>query len=64
MRRADSALWAFVAAGEGFAICGEKFGFGEEAAEHGDDALVKDKDGAESPGEILLRSAGADRLLE
>ena len=53
MRRADSALWAFVGAGERFAICGEKFGFGEEAAEHWDYALVKGEDGEEGFVEVF-----------
>lgn len=60
----DGAVGAFVAGGEGFAIGGEEPGFGEEAAEHRDDALVKGKDGAEGLCEVLLRGVCADGLLE
>ncbi len=55
---------ALVAACERFAIGGEEFGVGKEAADHGDDALVEDEDCAESLGEVLLRGGASDGLLE
>ena len=51
LQACDCAMGAFVARGEGIAIGGEKLGVGEEAAEHGDDALVK--------GEVVARKTGS-----
>ena len=57
-------MGAFVADCERLAVGGEKFRVGEEAADHGDDALVEGEDGAESFAEILLRRGLADGLLQ
>ena len=60
----DCAVGAFVARAERFAIGSEELGFGEEATQHRDDALMKGKNGAKRAGHILLRRAGADGLLQ
>ncbi len=54
----------FAASRQGFAIGGEELGLGEEAAEHGDDSLMKSKDCAEGLREILLGSKGTHGLFE
>ena len=55
---------SFVPCSERFAVDVEEIRVGEEAAEHGDDALVKGKDGAKGSGQILLRRIGTGGLLQ